>query len=374
MLIFLRSIRLTFIVLIAISIAIIAAFLVMFLTGDSINAMTLGGLALAIGILGDQSIVVLENIVRHARMGKQPLDAAADGTSEVLGPMLVSTLTFAVVFLPVIFLPGLTRFLFSPLAVAAVVSIFASFLLSITLLPAYSAFVFPVPKEGQIVSVEEPRIGGWFGGLLQGIIAARWFVVAGAVVSFVFSILLTRHQGQELFPTVDSGQITMYVRLPSGTRIENTEKVMDEIESTIIELVVDPDPAFALDPNAEEYPESALQLLITNIGVLMDWPAAYTPNNGPMDGFMLVQLKDKPSTASVDSYVGKLRETLREKFSNAEIAYDTGGMLTAALNMGEPAPIHFQVQCSDLEKAQDIAAIIRETTADVPGATGRRES
>ncbi len=367
-LVFLRSLRLTFIVLIAIPIAIIAAFLVMFFTGDSINAMTLGGLALAIGILVDQSIVVLENIVRHARMGKQPLDAAADGTSEVLGPILVSTLTFAVVFLPVIFLSGLTRFLFSPLAIAAVVAIFASFLLSITLVPAYCAFVFPAPKEGQVVVVDQPRTGGWFGRLLKGIIAARWLVIAGAIAAFVFSVLLTQRQGQELFPTVDSGQITMYVRLQSGTRIEITEKVMAEIESTIIEMIGEPDPAFALDPKAEEHPESALQLLISNIGVLMDWPAAYTPNNGPMDGFMLVQLKDKPSTESVNSYVTRLRKTLSEKFPDVEIAYDTGGMLTAALNMGEPAPIHFQVQCSDLEKAQDIAGIIRETAADVPGA------
>jgi multidrug efflux pump subunit AcrB len=371
-LVFLRSLRLTFIVLIAIPIAIIAAFLVMFITGDSINAMTLGGLALAIGILVDQSIVVLENIVRHARMGKQPFDAAADGTSEVLGPILVSTLTFAVVFLPVIFLSGLTRFLFAPLAVAAVVAIFASFLLSITLVPAYCAYVFPAPKKGQAVTESEPSTGGWFGGLLKSIIAVRWIVVAGAVAAFIFAIFLTQRQGQELFPTVDSGQITMYVRLPSGTRIERTEEVMNDIESAIIELVGEPDPAFALDPDAEEHPESALQLLISNIGVLMDWPAAYTPNTGPMDAFMLVQLKNKPSTESVDSYVSQLRASLAEKFPDVEIAYDTGGMLTAALNMGEPAPIHFQVQCSDLEKAQSIASIIRETAANVPGATDVR--
>lgn len=369
-LIFLRSWRLTAIVLLAIPLAIIASFLVMFFTGNTINAMTLGGLALAIGILVDQSIVVLENIVRHARMGKQPMDAAADGTSEVLGPILVSTLTFAVVFLPVIFLSGLTRFLFSPLAVAAVVAIFASFILSITLVPAYCAYLFPA-SDGTAIE-ETDASAGWFGGLLRAVIGARWIVVMLAVAAFVGSVILTRQQGQELFPKVDSGQITMYVRLASGTRIERTEAVLEEIEATIIDQLGQADPAFAFGPEEEEHPDSALQLLITNIGVLMDWPAAYTPNTGPMDAFMLVQLKDKASTESVDYYVSNLRETLSTKFPEVEISYDTGGMLTAALNMGEPAPIHFQVQCSDLEKAQRIASIIRDTAADVEGATDVR--
>ncbi len=369
-LLFLRSIRLTLIVLVAIPLAIIAAFLAMFFTGDSINAMTLGGLALAIGILVDQSIVVLENVVRHARMGKTPMDAAVDGTGEVLGPIAVSTLTFAVVFLPVIFLSGLTRFLFSPLATAAVVAIFASFLLSITLVPAYCAYW--LPSRSRQPETDSSPAGGPFGSLLRGVIAARWLVLGGAVAAFALAVVMTRHQGQELFPSVDSGQVTMYVRLPSGTRIEKTESVLAEIEATIIEMIGQPDPAFALDRSAEEHPDSALQLLISNIGVLMDWPAAYTPNTGPMDAFMLLQLKDKASTKPADDYVVELRETLAAKFPDVEISYDTGGMLTAALNMGEPAPIHFQVQCSDLEKAQKIAGIIRETAASVPGATDVR--
>jgi multidrug efflux pump subunit AcrB len=369
-LVFLRNFRLTAIVLVAIPIAIIASFLVMFFTGDSINAMTLGGLALAIGILVDQSIVVIENIVRHAQMGKKPFDAAADGTSEVLGPILVSTLTFAVVFLPVIFLSGLTRFLFAPLAISAVVAIFASFLLSITLVPAYCAYL--LPRQEVVDENEDGKNAGWFGDLLRRAIAARWLVVGASVAAFVLAVLLSMRQGQELFPAVDSGQITMYVRLPSGTRIEETEKVMKEIEATIIDEIGEPDPAFALDPNTQEHPDSALQLLISNIGVLMDWPAAYTPNTGPMDAFMLVQLKDRRGTRDADSYVVDLRKLLAKKFPDVEISFDTGGMLTAALNMGEPAPIHFQVQCSDLEKAQKIAAIIRDTAGKVPGATDVR--
>lgn len=370
-LVFLRSLRLTLIVLLAIPLAILAAFLVMFFTGDSINAMTLGGLALAIGILVDQSIVVLENIVRHAHMGKLPLNAAIDGTSEVLGPILVSTLTFAVVFLPVVFLSGLTRFLFSPLAIAAAVAIGASFLLSITLVPAYCAFMFKPQQAGKEETSGSAR-PSWFANFLRMLISARVVVVLTAIALFAGAIMVTARQGQELFPSVDSGQITMYVRLPSGTRIEKTEETLKSIEQTIIDLTGQPDPAFALDPNKEEHPDSSLQLLISNIGVLMDWPAAYTPNTGPMDAFILLQLKNKSGTQSANDYVVQLRKTLAEKYRDVEVSFDTGGMLTAALNMGEPAPIHFQVQCSDLEKAQQIAGIIRDTAAEVPGATDVR--
>ena len=138
-LVFLRSFRSTLIIVLAIPLAILASIFVMYFTGDTINAMTLGGLALAIGILVDQSIVVLENVVRHVQMGKTPSQAALDGTREVAMPMLVSTLTFAIVFFPVVFLSGLASFLFTPLAVAATIAIFASYALAITLVPAYCA-------------------------------------------------------------------------------------------------------------------------------------------------------------------------------------------------------------------------------------------
>ena len=199
-----------------------------------------------------------------------------------------------------------------------------------------------MPRQETIAENEDEKNAGWFGDLLRRVIAARWLVVGASFAVFVLAVLLSMRQGQELFPAVDSGQITMYVRLPSGTRIEETEKVMKDIEATIIEEIGEPDPGFALDPNLQEYPDSALQLLISNIGVLMDWPAAYTPNTGPMDAFMLVQLKDRAATQNADSYVVDLRRLLAKKFPNVEISFDTGGMLTAALNMGEPAPIHFK--------------------------------
>ncbi len=362
---FLRSIRFTLIVVLAIPLAILTSIFVMYFTGDTINAMTLGGLALAIGILVDQSIVVLENVVRHAQTGKPARQAALEGTAEVALPMFVATLTFAVVFFPVVFLSGLAKFLFTPLAVAASVAIFASYVIAITLIPAFCAKYLKVQSDP---THEETT--SWFAEtyarFLSGLLHSRHLVVLGAAALFVFSLMaMLNFMGQELFSQVDSGQITLFVRMPTGTRIEETERQIALIEQDIIHLIGEPDAAFAV--GKEEKPESNLQLLISNIGVLMDWPAAYTPNTGSMDSFMLVQTKSKPDRPNIFEYVATLRQTLNEKYPDVEFSFDTGGMLTAALNMGEPSPIHFQIRSSNLETAQHIARIIKQAAKDVEG-------
>jgi multidrug efflux pump subunit AcrB len=358
-LLFLGSLRLTFIIVLAIPLAVLAAIFGLYFSGDSINAMTLGGLALAIGILVDQSIVVVENITRHIRMGTSPREAAITGTREVAMPILVSTITFVVVFFPVVFLSGLARFLFTPLAISATIAIVASYIFSITLVPAYcSRMLKPYPADASGKAEQEGRL---LDRLLGMMLKARYLIVLAVTVAFAISAWwMQNRMGQELFPAVDAGQITIYARLPSGTRIEITEHRISQVEATIIELIGEPDP----DPSQEKHPDSDLRLLISNIGVLMDWPAAYTPNSGPMDSFMLLQLKGhKP----VFDHVRQLRSTLKDRFPDVEFAFDTGGMLTAALNMGEPSPIHFQIQGSHLESAQQVAAIIQQVTEQVPG-------
>ncbi len=369
-LVFLRSFRSTLIIVLVIPLAILASIFVMYFTGDTINAMTLGGLALAIGILVDQSIVVLENVVRHVQMGKTSAQAALDGTSEVAMPMLVSTMTFAIVFFPVVFLSGLAKFLFTPLAVAATIAIFASYALAITLVPAYCARFLGSNQAPQ--DVDPGRgLAAKYETLLGGVLKLRYLVVILAVAGFVASLyMMSQHMGRELFPQVDSGQVTIFVRMPTGTRIEVTEEQIIQIEQDIIDLFGEPDPAFAV--GNEEKPESNLQLLISNIGVLMDWPAAYTPNSGAMDSFMLVQTKSKPGKPNIFEYVQTLRETLTKKYPDVEFSFDTGGMLTAALNMGEPAPIHFQIQAPNLETGQDVAKIIEDAARSVAGATDVR--
>jgi multidrug efflux pump subunit AcrB len=361
-LVFLRSLRNTMIVVIAIPLAILAAIFGMFFTGDTINAMTLGGLALAIGILVDQSIVVLENVVRHSQMGKTPRQAALEGTQEVAMPMLVATITFAIVFFPVVFLSGLAKFLFTPLAVAASIAIFASYLLAITLVPAYCAAFLRVP-----VATATTTTRGWFtrtyGRTLQTVVRLRWLVVLLAASGFAGALsVMVNQMGRELFPGVDASQVSILVRMPTGTRIEQTEERIQQIEAEIVEAIGQPDPT-------QTNPASDLQLLISNIGVLLDWPAAYTPNNGSMDAFVLVQTKGRKS---IFEYVEALRDTLNQKFPEVEFAFDTGGMLTAALNMGEPSPIHFQIQSSQLEPAQDLANVIKQVARQVPGTADAR--
>jgi len=369
---FLRSLKFTFIIVIAIPIAILFSVLVMYLLNSfgissSINAMTLGGLALAIGILIDQSIVVLENVTRHSRMGKNSFQASLDGTREVAIPMLVATLTFAFVFLPVIFLTGMAKLLFQPIAISAVMAIFASYFLAITLIPAYLSR-FMSQKEAE----QEPKPGVLakiYGALLPAVISLRFLVVLCSLLGFGVAVwYLSTQMGRELFPQVDAGQITVYVRMPTGTRIEKTEAKVIEIEKEIIKLTGEPDPGFAV--GAEEKPDSDLQLLVSNIGVLLDWPAAYTPNAGAMDAFMLIQTKGKKQ--GIFDYVQQLRSKLNEQFPDVEFAFDTGGMLTAALNMGEPSPIHFQIQSSKLDSAYEIAEQIVAAANEVPGTADAR--
>lgn len=364
MVVFLLNVRLSLIIFLAIPLSILAAIIGLFYTDDTINAMTLGGLALAIGILVDQSIVVLENVVRHVNMGKLPAEAAYDGTREVAVPILVATITFCVVFYPVVFLSGMAKFLFTPLAISASIAILASYLIAVTLVPAYCAR-FLVPSTVSATVTKPCRFVDLSVRLVRNAIRWRWAVLLGTAMLFVGSLATVASMGTELFPPVDSGQFTIYVRLPSGTRIEKTEQTIHRIEKSIIGILGEPDPAFGL--GNEKHPESALQILISNIGVLMDWPAAYTPNTGPMDAFILVQLKERPGRPEVFGLVTELQDALRDQFPSVEFAFDTGGMMTAALNMGEPSPIHFQITGSNVETAQAIARSISEEAKQVPG-------
>jgi len=360
--VFLRTFRSTLIIVIAIPLAILAALIGLLAAGQTLNTLTLGGIALAIGILVDQSIVVVENILRHGSMGKSAVQAAADGSREVAPSIIVSTLTFAVVFLPIVFLSGMAKFLFAPLALAATFVMLASLVVALTVVPAFCArFLRPPPRK----SAEEASSGlsRGYDRAVDAAIKRRRGVVATSVAAAVAAGLLLAWSGTELFPRVDAAQFQMSVRLPSGTRIEETERTLARIERALIDELGEPDPEY---PTVEAHAESDLRMLITNIGVLMDWPAAYTPNTGPMDAFVLVQLKE--GRRDVFHLVEQLRDRLRREFPQAELAFDTGGMLTAALNFGEPAPIHFQVKGSDLETLEEIGVRVATTISHVPGA------
>jgi multidrug efflux pump subunit AcrB len=371
-LVFLRRLRPTFIVLLALPVAILAALAGLYFTGSTLNAMTMGGLALVIGIVIDQSIVVVEAIVRRVDGGEAPAEAALHGAQEVAAPVLISTITFCVVFFPVVFLTGMAGFLFTPVALAASLAMAASYLFAITLVPAFAARILKSRrrKEDQPSAHHDDWfLGRWYGGAVPYLLKLRWFVVLAAVLGFAAAVPLFANLGSELFPQVDAGQFQMLVQLPSGTRIERTEDTIAEIERVISEEIGQPDPEY---PASEQQPDSNLRMLISNVGVLMDWPAAYTPNTGPMDAFVLVQLKNKKGMPGTFEYVARLRERLTSEFPEVGFAFDTGGMLTAALNMGEPAPIHVQVAGSDLHTGHEIARLIEEEMKRVPGATDVR--
>jgi len=363
-LLFLRSIRLTFIVVLAIPLSIVAALTGLYFTGDTLNSMTLGGLALAIGILVDQSIVVLDNIVRHSRMGKTRMQAALEGTREVALPVLVSTITFVVVFFPVVFLSGVPKFLFQPLALTVTMAVVASYVIAMLVIPTLASRLLKETPESKRGGGSDEGVPTWFEGLFGALMRMRFAVVAMSLAMLVGAGMLASTMGTELFPQVDSNQFTIYARLPSGTRIENTERKIARIEQSIMDEIGEPDP----DPANEKLPDSNLRILISNIGVLMDWPAAYTPNNGPMDAFILVQTKGKAGKPGVFEYVAQLRERLAREYPGIAFAFDTGGMLTAALNLGVPSPIQIQVRGSNMYTSEKIARHIHRIVSSVEGA------
>ena len=394
---FLRNWRATVVIVLAIPISILTSLIGMYFTGNTINAMTLGGLALAVGILIDQAIVVVDNIERHLDAGEGRLQSAWVGTTEVAVPLFVSTATFMVIFFPVLFLSGLAKFLFAPLSVAVIFAVIASYMIAIFFVPVAAAYFM---KHGRakssnsgddLAGPSEPQ--GWlirgYRVLLLGALRMKWLVLLISVVLFVGALAVTSGTGRELFPPVDSGQFTIYVRAPSGTRLEETERIIKQIENVLAEEVGDPAPdnptadsvypitkkifadgedrTLTGDEAARAKAASNCQLLISNIGVLMDWPAAYTPNTGAMDAFMLVQLKGKDDR-SVFDYVTQLRKRLNNDFPDVDFAFDTGGILTAALNMGEPSPIHLQITGYGLNTAHEIADHLVSTIENVEGA------
>ena len=209
----------------------------------------------------------------------------------------------------------------------------------------------------------------FFDLVLPPLIRGRWIVLVIAAAAFVGALGILAGGGRELFPPVDSGQFTILARLPSGTRIERTESLIADVEQVLIQEIGRPDSAY---PAQENEPDSNLRILISNIGVLNDWPAAYTPNDGPMDAFILVQLKNKAGMPGTFDYVKRLRQRLPREFPGTDFAFNTGGMLTAALNFGLPSPIDIKIQGSDLHTLNDIALIVRQIAAAVPGAADVR--
>src|SRR5512146_471905 len=360
-LIFLASLRSTLIIALALPLSIMAAFVLLYFTGQSVNVMTLGGLALVIGTLLDNNIVVLENVHRHLMMGKSPEQAAGDGTSEVALPMLVITISILIVYLPIMFFTGIIRFLFVPLALAVAYTMVVSYFSSMTVAPvAMAALLKPAGHAGSGLHADSSR---WFDRLFGGLVSRyvqtlRWclrnkvVVILGVVVIFVASLVAGTQLATEFFPKVDAGSFILNVSVPEGTRVEKTEAIVARIEDIV----------------RQQVPASDLEQIVSNIGLPQGWMVLYTPVNGPHQAFIIVSLK-KEHTTRTDTIIEKLREDLLHKLPGIKFSFQTGGIVSDVVNFGVPAPIDIKVTGRDLSTLADAANQIRNVVARVPQTT-----
>ncbi len=364
LILFLGNFRSSLIVAISLPLSLLFAFLTLYLTGQAINSITLGGMALVLGLLVDNSIVVLENIDRHMALGKDSMTAAKDAALEVANPVLASTLVIIVVFFPVLFLTGITKFLFAPLAITVAGAMIGSYLFAMTLIPIMAGYFFRNKKvERQTNSDHKVSKGKKYLGAFQRVVdhsKERYkgslrttikhkiptLIVVG--ILFGFSVFIMMGMGYELFPQSDVGQMEIQVRMESGTTLQNANTTVEAME----ELV-------------RSETGNDLEQLISNIGVFYDLPAAYTPNSGTQDAFIGVQLKQNHRISTFD-YATSLRKKFREHFPGIEVSFNTGGMITAALNEGKPSPIDVQIKGNELDVLRQLAEQLRDSISQIP--------
>jgi multidrug efflux pump subunit AcrB len=371
-LLFLGSWRSTLIVCISIPLSILASLSILSLMGETINVMTLGGLALAVGILVDDATVEIENTHRNMAMKKPLVRAVLDGAQQIAVPAFVSTLCICIVFVPVLLLTGTAKFLFTPLAMAVVFAMAASYLLSRTLVPTMANFL--LKHEVEMYRHGEEAVGGtgiiWrvhhvfnrafealrrrYVGLLDWALSHRGAVLASFMVFSVASLGLFWLTGQDFFPAVDSGQIKLHARAPAGTRIEETERRFALIEDQIRQVI----------------PADEMDTVIDNIGIPNSWGSLAQgdiPTISSADGEILVSLK-KEKHASTFGYEVKLRRILRERFPDTVFFFQPANITSQILNFGLPAPIDLQVVGRDAEGNYKIAESLAAKIAHIPGA------
>jgi hydrophobic/amphiphilic exporter-1 (mainly G- bacteria), HAE1 family len=371
-LIFLGSFRATSAVLLSIPISALAAFVVLALMGGTINTMILGGMALAFSRVIDNSVISLENIYRHLEMGAAPMIAAEVGGSEVSLAVLAATLVDVVDFFPVVFLYGVAKFLFSALALAFCLSLLASFVVAMTVIPLFcSRFLKAVPHaheaKGEEYEVEpthaanqpwmdrfNARFNRMFTKILdfyeywvrRALLRPGWTVLALSGV-FVASLLIYPLLGLAFFPRTDAGQFTINVKVPTGTRIEVTNDYIAKVEDLI----------------KREVPPKDLKRIVSNIGVVPDFSSLYTTNSGPYTATMQVALNPDHSLSSF-AYMDRVQKAMASQFPDIRTFFSSGSMVDAILNTGMPAPIDIQVSSPELHQiygiAQTLASRIRE--------------
>ncbi|AJX14165.1 efflux RND transporter permease subunit [Burkholderia ubonensis] len=366
-LLFLGNWRSTLIIAISIPLSIFTSLIALAALGETINIMTLGGLALAVGILVDDATVTIENIERHLHLGSGLHDAILEGAGEIAVPAFVSTLCICIVFVPMFFLTGVARYLFVPLAEAVVFAMLASYVLSRTLVPTMAMLLFhpqqastgPDHSTSRFARIHHrfnhafERLRASYIVLLSMLLVRRRFYAMCFLGFCVLSTGLVLALGRDFFPNADSGNIRLHMRAPTGYRIEETARLADQVERVVRE-VVPPDELGAIVDNLGQ-PISGINLSYSNAGTI-----------GSLDGEILIALK--PGHAPTQRYVETLRARLPERFPGAEFFFQPSDIITQILNFGQPAAIDVQVLGNDLASNMAIASRLMKKVRQIPGA------
>jgi multidrug efflux pump subunit AcrB len=371
-LVFLGSPRATLAVFLSIPLSALAAFIALAMGGSSVNAMILGGLALAFSRLIDNSVVVLENIYRHLELGEPPKVAAERGGEEVALPVLAATLTLVVVLFPVIMLYGVSKYLFSALGLSLVLSLFASYFVAMTVVPLFCANLMKAHQADEELGTpahkDAPKPKGWgrrfnawfnlkFAHLLDAYDAALSFALLRPLITvliitglFVLSLLLYPIIGKSYFPRTDPSQFVIDVKAPSGTRLELTDELVGQVEQIVREVV----------------PTNELKIIVSNIGIQPGFSAILTPNSAPHTAFVEVGLNEGHKLSSFE-FMDRVRARMARELPQVSAYFQTGGLVDAIVNQGMPAPLDIQISSQDMNSAHAIATQIARQARELPG-------
>ncbi|WP_459745721.1 efflux RND transporter permease subunit [Pseudomonas sp. 3A(2025)] len=370
-LLFLGSWRSTLIIAVSIPLSILGSIIALALVGETLNLMTLGGLALAIGILVDDATVTVENVNWHLEQGKDVESAIIDGARQIVTPAFVSLLCICIAFVPMFFLEGVSRFLFVPMAEAVIFAMVCSFMLSRTLVPTLANYLLKPhqahadhpPSRHPLVRLQlrfevrfEQFRAAYQRALTRALQQPKTFI-AGFMAVVALSFGLTPFLGSNFFPTVDSGQVLMHVRTPVGTRVEETAVRFADIEQAVRRII----------------PSEEIETLVDNIGLPAS-PTNVTYNNtgmmGSQDGDFQIALRDGHRPTA--DYVRQLRETLPAQFPDTTFSFPPADIVSQILNFGAPAPIDIQVRGSNLEANYAYARELLKRVRAVPGLVDAR--
>lgn len=371
-LLFLGSWRSTLIIAISIPLSIFASLALLSILGETINVMTLGGLALAVGILVDDATVTIENIERNLGLGKDLKQAILDGAQEIAVPAFVSTLCISIVFLPMFLLQGVARYLFVPLAEAVMFAMLASYLLSRTLVPTLAFYLMKNHLGQHDVAKSKmqwvrgihvgfvnafDRFGAWYSRVLEKCLLHRKVFLPAFLAVCVLSLPLALILGNNFFPDVDAGQIRLHVRTRTGMRIEDTAKTVGLVEDRVRQIIPPADLDGILDNIG--LPMSGINLSYSNGGFI-----------GSMDAEVLISLK--PDHRPTADYIRLLRAKLPRDFVGTSFFFQPADIVSQILNFGSPAPIDVQIVGNNLSGNAAIASELAEKMRNVPGAADVR--